>query len=79
MGLNSPVYSSDYKQLVSVSSADVGPANEQPQSLGGTHQSYVNVTVRWVHPIAAEIIKTSCHIPFSKMQKQFYDSDRQKH
>ena len=84
MGLNSPVYSSDYKQLVSVSSADVGPAQEQPQKLYREPrrypcQSYVNVTVHWVHPITAEIIETCCPIPLSKMQKQCYDSDRQKH
>ena len=84
MGPNSPVYSSDYLQLVSISSPDVGPAQEQSQEFyreprGYSCQSYVNVTVHWVHPIATEIIQTSCPIPFSQMQKQFDDSDRQKH
>jgi hypothetical protein len=73
MGPNSPVHRSEFKQMVSVSLADVGPAQEVPC------QSYVNVTVRWVHPITTEIIKTSCPISLSKIKKQWYDSDRQKH
>ena len=49
------------------------------ESLGGTHAKVMLMSRYIGHPITAEIIETSCVISFSKMQRQCYDSDRQKH